>query len=358
MPSSPHQYHSIINHLSIGVLIFDSKNKLVYINSKGEELLDTSEKMVLGARSEQLFSSSEYHIETGISRAREENLSFTDHKIKLKLVTGETITVNLSITNLSNTLNSTGKTAEGNVLVEISPFDRYLQIHRDEQIISQNEVATDMVRSLAHEIKNPLGGLRGAAQLLSKELDAGLVEYTDVIIEEADRLTNLVDRMLGSSAVPLFQSVNIHSVLERVRQLVQAETDTSIIIKTDYDPSIPDMKGDKDQLIQVFLNVVRNAVQAIPSYGEIVLKTRVYRRFTIADITHKLGVKVDIIDNGIGIEQDMLEKIFYPMITGRTEGTGLGLSIAQTNAQNHGGIIEVSSEPGKTVFSIILPIET
>lgn len=346
-----------MDHLSIGVLVFDQSSNLVYINSKAQELLDVSERMVLGIDSGKLFPPSEYSLQRGIARARDEELSLIEHKIKLKVITGQSITVNLSISSLNNGTVMAGGLQDGRVLVEISASDRYLQIHRDEQIISQNEVATDMLRSLAHEIKNPLGGLRGAAQLLSKELESELLEYTDVIIEEADRLTNLVDRMLGSSAVPSFQSVNIHAVLERVRQLVQAEVEQSLLIRTDYDPSIPEIEGDKDQLIQALLNIVRNAVQATNSEGQITLKTRIQRKFTIGEVLHKLVVKVDVIDNGVGITPDMLEKIFYPMITGRTEGTGLGLSIAQTNAQNHGGIIEVTSEQGETVFSMVLPIE-
>lgn len=347
----PNQYANIMEQLSFGVLIFDQSNLLIYINSKAEELLDTSERKAVGVVSNQLFLTTNYCIGEGIERVRKEGVTITDHEATLTLTSGGQRTVNLSISRLRK-----DELGEGNVMLELSQVDRYLQINRDEQIISQNEIATDMLRSLAHEIKNPLGGLRGAAQLLAKELDNGLNDYTDVIIEEADRLTNLVDRMLGSSALPSHKAINIHIVLERVRQLVQVEVDNKIKITTDYDPSLPDITGDKDQLIQALLNVVRNAVQAVPDTGEVILKTRIQRQFTIGEVTHKLAVKIDVIDNGIGIKPAMLKKVFYPMITGRTEGTGLGLSIAQTNAHNHGGIIEVKSQPGKTVFSVILPI--
>jgi two-component system nitrogen regulation sensor histidine kinase GlnL len=347
----PNQYINIMDQLSFGVLIFNKSNILIYINNKGQELLDTSERKAVGFAPDQLFLSASYCIRKGVERARKDDVTITDHEATLTLITGRQRTVNLSISRLMH-----DELGEGNVIVELTHVDRYMQINRDEQIIAQNEIATDMLRSLAHEIKNPLGGLRGAAQLLAKELDEELIDYTDVIIEEADRLTNLVDRMLGSSALPLHQPINVHVVLERVRQLVQVEVDNKIKITTDYDPSIPDITGDKDQLIQAVLNVVRNAVQAVPDTGEVILKTRVQRQFTIGEITHKLAVKIDVIDNGIGINSAMLKKVFYPMITGRTEGTGLGLSIAQTNAHNHGGIIEVKSRPGKTVFSVILPI--
>jgi two-component system nitrogen regulation sensor histidine kinase GlnL len=213
-----------------------------------------------------------------------------------------------------------------------------------------------MLRGLAHEIKNPLGGLRGAAQLLAKELEGQFSDYIQVIIEEADRLTKLLDSMLGSSKLPNKQAINIHVILERVRQLIKAETDEKIKISTDYDPSIPEIEADKDQLIQALLNVVKNASQAVQGDGVIVLKTRIHRNFTIGEETYKLAIKVDVIDNGPGIPANMLTKIFYPMVTGRTEGTGLGLSIAQKNVQRHNGIIEVNSRPGETVFSTILPL--
>jgi len=212
---------------------------------------------------------------------------------------------------------------------------------------------------LAHEIKNPLGGLRGAAQLLDLELDdPDLKEYTQIIIDESDRLQGLMDKMLGPNKLPDKKALNIHEVLERVRQLVQAESSGNLIIKHDYDPSIPDIHGDKDQLIQAILNIARNAVQAMDGKGNIIFKTRIHRQMSIGRKRYKLAVKCDIIDNGPGIDADMISKIFYPMITGRAEGTGLGLSIAQALINQHNGLIECNSETGNTVFSIFLPVET
>jgi two-component system nitrogen regulation sensor histidine kinase GlnL len=211
---------------------------------------------------------------------------------------------------------------------------------------------------LAHEIKNPLGGLRGAAQLLDLELhDPELKEYTQIIIAESDRLQGLMDKMLGPNKLPNKKALNIHEVLERVRQLVQAESSGSLTIRNDYDPSIPDIHADKDQLIQAFLNIAKNAVQAMEGKGNIIFKTRIHRQMSIGRKRYKLAVKCDIIDNGPGIDADMMSQIFYPMITGRAEGTGLGLSIAQALINQHNGLIECNSEPGNTVFSIFLPME-
>ncbi len=215
-----------------------------------------------------------------------------------------------------------------------------------------------LVRGLAHEIKNPLGGLRGAAQLLDLELhDPELKEYTQIIIAESDRLQGLMDKMLGPNKLPNKSMLNIHEVLERVRQLVQAEYSGNLTINNDYDPSIPDIYADKDQLIQAILNIARNAMQAMEGKGEIMFKTRIHRQLNVGRKRYKLAVKCDIINNGPGIDADMMSQIFYPMITGRAEGTGLGLSIAQALINQHNGLIECNSEPGNTVFSIFLPME-
>jgi two-component system nitrogen regulation sensor histidine kinase GlnL len=244
------------------------------------------------------------------------------------------------------------------LLVEFQQVDNHLRISKEEQILNQQNTARLLVRGLAHEIKNPLGGLRGAAQLLDMELDSPeLREYTRIIIAESDRLQSLMDKMLGSNKLPNKKTLNIHEVLERVRQLVQAEASGNLVIKSDYDPSIPDLQGDKDQLIQAILNIVRNAVQATDGKGNITIKTRIQRHLTIGRKRYKLVIKCDIFDDGPGIDPDMITQIFYPMITSRAEGTGLGLSIAQSLINQHNGLIECASEPGNTVFSIFLPVE-
>jgi two-component system nitrogen regulation sensor histidine kinase GlnL len=217
---------------------------------------------------------------------------------------------------------------------------------------------------MAHEIKNPLGGIRGSAQLLERMLDnPELKEYTTIIIEEVDRLRNLVDKMLGPNKLPERLETNIHEVLERVRSLIMVEAAEKLNIIRDYDPSIPEFLADKEQLIQVILNISRNAMQAllskrqVNSPAEITLSTRAVRQFTIGHTKHRLVLHISIIDNGPGIPEDIRESLFLPMVSGRAEGTGLGLSIAQSIINQHQGIIECDSTLGKTHFSIYLPLE-
>ncbi len=215
-----------------------------------------------------------------------------------------------------------------------------------------------MVRGLAHEIKNPLGGLRGAAQLLQAELGSEeLREYTQIIIQEADRLQELVNRMLGPNRRPSYAPINIHHVLERVRTLVLAETGERITIRRDYDPSIPELSGDSDQLIQAVLNIVRNAVRALGDTGTVTLRTRIQRQLTIGHGRHRLAAQIDIIDNGPGIPPEIAETLFLPMVTAGTGGMGLGLSIAQSLINQHQGLIECNSRDGETTFTIFLPLE-
>jgi len=264
----------------------------------------------------------------------------------------QSITVNLSATPLMED----GELSE--ILIELQQVDRHLRITKEEQLLAQQNTSRLLVRGLAHEIKNPLGGLRGAAQLLDLELsDPELKEYTQIIIAESDRLQDLMDKMLGPNKPAHKSLLNIHEVLERVRQLVAVEANKAIALITDYDPSIPDLYADKNQLIQALLNIVRNAVQAIKYEGEIIIRTRIGRHMTIGRKRYKLVIKIDIIDSGPGIKPELMDQIFYPMITSRAEGTGLGLSIAQSLINQHNGLIECESEPGNTTFSIYLPLE-
>lgn len=232
-------------------------------------------------------------------------------------------------------------------------------------MIAKQAATQSLVRGMAHEIKNPLGGIRGSAQLLAKMLEnPDLKEFTDIIIDEVDRLRNLVDKMLGPNKLPEREATNIHEVLERVHSLITVESDGQVHLLRDYDPSIPEFMADKEQLIQVVLNIVRNAMQALLSQEsvqttpQIVLRTRAVRQFTIGHTRHRLVLHLAIQDNGPGIPDDIRESLFYPMISGRAEGTGLGLSIAQSIVNQHQGIIECQSEPGHTEFSIYLPLES
>jgi two-component system nitrogen regulation sensor histidine kinase GlnL len=217
-----------------------------------------------------------------------------------------------------------------------------------------------LVRGLAHEIKNPLGGIRGAAQLLERELETERErDYTRIIIEEADRLRNLVDRMLGPSQLPRLSSTNMHQVLERVVQLVEAEAPGRIEIVRDYDPSLPNVEADLEQLIQAMLNIVRNAQQALENTPNprICLRTRIIRQFTIGNVRHRMVARIDVSDNGPGVPPELSERIYYPMISGRADGSGLGLSITQSIVNQHHGLIECDSRPGATTFSVYLPLE-
>jgi len=340
-------YAAIVEHLSIGILLFNDINSLVYMNNTAQEVLEISNRKALGEQAELLFVSESFAIQRYLDKARREGLT-VEHNVKFLNFRDKRFDISISPVLFEGL-------TDGHVLVEINNSEHFHEISRGDAILSQNKLATGMLRGLAHEIKNPLAGLRGAAQLLSAELNEDLSEYTRVIIDEANRLRDLVDRMLGSSDVVKHEEVNVHVILERVRQLVQAETADRINIRTDYDPSIPDLVCDKDQLIQAILNIARNATQAIVDTGEVVIKTRIHRNFVIGETNFKQGIKVDIIDNGPGIKEEMQETVFYPMVTTRADGTGLGLSIAQTNVQRHKGLIEVLSQPGQTIFSVILP---
>ncbi|MGB8808703.1 MAG: nitrogen regulation protein NR(II), partial [Acinetobacter calcoaceticus] len=260
-----------------------------------------------------------------------------------------------------------GKSYHPLLLIELNPIDRMLKISKEENLVQQHQVARQLVRGVAHEIKNPLAGIRGATQLLARSLnDKTYAEFTDVIINEVDRLTNLADTMLGSRQLPSYENVNVHEPLERVRSLIANQTKKKIKIIRDYDLSLPDVNADRDQLIQVMLNISVNAIQAITENKaffidqepELILRTRIQRLVTINGVLNRSTVRVDIEDNGPGIPESILESVFYPLVTGRAKGTGLGLSIAQNIMHQHNGMIECQSVPGKTIFSLYLPWES
>jgi two-component system nitrogen regulation sensor histidine kinase GlnL len=215
-----------------------------------------------------------------------------------------------------------------------------------------------MIRQLAHEIKNPLGGIRGAAQLLERQLaEAELSEYTDVIISETDRLAGLVDTLLGPGGPPNKQAVNVHELLEYVVRIIEAEDQKKLTIVRDYDPGLPEIKLDQDQMVQAFLNLVRNAAMALDGQGTIILRSRAITNFTIGDVRHRVIATVEIEDDGPGIPPDLQDTIFYPLVTSRPDGTGLGLPAAQELISRHNGLIEFESRPGRTVFSVRIPLD-
>jgi two-component system nitrogen regulation sensor histidine kinase GlnL len=244
------------------------------------------------------------------------------------------------------------------IIIELLRVDRKVRISRENRLWKEQEATQTLVRGLAHEIKNPLGGLRGAAQLLESELtDDELKEYTRIIIAEADRLQHLVNRMLGSPRRPNMESINIHEILEHVRKLVTPDLPKAVKLQFDYDPSIPHVTADKDQLIQIVLNITVNAIKAVANKGLILFRTRILRQFTLNHITYPLIMQLEVIDDGAGIAEELQEKVFFPMVSGSAEGSGLGLSIAQSLANKHKGLIEFDSRQGYTQFVLLLPIE-
>lgn len=346
----------LLDNLSTGVIVFEPDLRLAYINLAAESLLAISGRQIQEAWIGDIFRHAAADI-ADIQNAQHGAYSFTKRRTELHLSQGRSILVDYTITPLHDS-------DLAHVLMELRGLNYAERINKEEALISTHETTRELVRGLAHEIKNPLGGIRGAAQLLARQLpNSELSDYTNVIIEEADRLHKLVDRLVGSRKLPELQPTNIHQVVERVRTLISAElSDKDIRIERNYDPSIPNIMADAEQLIQALLNIVRNAVQALASPnikhqgGRILLTTRVLRNITIGAVFHRLCARVEVIDNGPGIPEELIANIFYPMISGRAEGTGLGLSIAHAIINQHKGMIECSSTPGHTRFSIFIPV--
>ena len=350
-------FKNLLDNLTTAVMLVDEQLRVIHLNTACENFFSVSLDHVNGHVIDTFFFESSEAFEK-IQKAIHENAQYTKRKAIWKLHNSKEITVDYTVTPISDAQQ---------LLFEIQPLDRILQISRDEAMIASQETTRNLVRGLAHEVKNPLGGIRGAAQLLDREFDNeslnnDLKEYTHIIISEADRLRNLVDRMLGPRELTSFVSVNVHEVFERVLSIIKAETKGSIDIQRDYDPSIPELNGDVELLIQAFLNVARNAVQALNSHEEntaprLVFTTYIQRQFTIGRNHYPLVCCATIVDNGPGIPAAIIKDIFYPMISGRAEGTGLGLAISQQLINQHNGLIECSSEPGNTKFSIYIPLE-
>lgn len=243
------------------------------------------------------------------------------------------------------------------LLVEMSDVTRRSRITRENALLIQHGAGRQMIRQLAHEIKNPLGGLRGAAQLLERQLcDDEQKEYTQVIISEADRLAALVDTLLGPGGPPNKQLVNVHELLEYVVRLIEPALGQDVTLHRDYDAGLPDVELDWDQMVQAVLNLVQNALTAVEGGGRIVLRTRALLNFTIGDTRHAVVASIEVEDDGPGVARDLRDSIFYPLVTGRPDGTGLGLPMAQELISRHGGLIEFESRPGRTVFQVRIPV--
>jgi len=346
---------SLLDGLSTAVICVDEKLRVVGLNTAAETLFGVGRKHALG---EPLLIAVPYFLphEQRLEQAVSLFAGFIERELLLAHNGHPKHTVDWTVTPFQD-----GKLR--GLVMELLPLERHLRISRDEMLSAQHQASRAMIRGLAHEIKNPLGGIRGAAQLLERVFpDSEHREYTQVIIKEADRLQNLVNRLLGPNRLPQKAQLNIHEVLEHVRQLAQAEGSNRLQIVRDYDPSIPDITADREQLIQATLNLLRNAMQALASEPgntapTITLRSRTKRQFTINGVRHKLLAQIDIEDNGPGIPKSMIEQIFYPLVTTRPDGTGLGLPIAQYLVHGHSGLIECNSRAGSTVFSIYLPFD-
>jgi two-component system nitrogen regulation sensor histidine kinase GlnL len=251
----------------------------------------------------------------------------------------------------------------GQVIIELLPIQQQTRQDREERLMDQAHANKELIRNLAHEIKNPLGGIRGAAQLLEMDLvSKELTEYTQVIIREADRLQTLVDRLLAPHRRPhMVGDVNIHEVCERVRSLIVAEFPKGLRVIRDYDISIPEFRGDREQLIQAVLNIAHNAALALSERvnegdAQLTFKTRITRQVTFGKQRYRLALELHVIDNGPGVPDSIKDRIFFPLISGREGGSGLGLTLAQTFVQQHHGMIECESVPGRTDFKILIPL--
>jgi two-component system nitrogen regulation sensor histidine kinase GlnL len=345
MPDFP---YLTMEYLATSVILLDDESRIAYINPAAEYLFDVSGNNLYGLPLQQVFTYTE-QLASAMQQAVHNNASYIEHDLTLGTHTRGKLHLRCAATPLQFT--------KSYLLLEFHPMDRPLKLAREEQMLDQTQASRLLLRNRAHEIKNPLGGIRGAAQLLEQELEKpGLREYTQVIMQEADRLRSLMEKLLTPQNASHYSALNIHEVLERVRSVVLAEMPEGLQIRRDYDISLPALVGDKEQLIQVMLNIVRNAAQAMEGNGLIILRTRVARQLTLIKRRHRLAITVQVIDNGPGIPPELQDKIFYPLVSGRADGHGLGLTLAQDFVSQHHGMIEFDSEPGRTCFTVLLPL--
>ncbi|MDH2237956.1 nitrogen regulation protein NR(II) [Pigmentiphaga sp. GD03639] len=340
--------------LSSAILVIDDDGLIRYANAPAEDLFEVSVRQLYAVQAGDLFRDGE-QLRQSLEEARRHLFADKRQILEIDRLGREPTQVSVTVVALDG--------QPWPALIELREIEQQLKVDREERLLEQAQANRELLRNLAHEIKNPLGGLRGAAQLLEAELsDPALIEYTQVIIQEADRLQTLVDRLLVPHRAPrIVGDVNIHEVCERVRSLVLAEYPNGLRIVRDYDAAIPEFRGDKAQLIQAVLNVVRNAAEALSARiaagdAEITLRTRVARQVTLAKQRFRLALELHVMDNGPGIPPELLDRIFHPLVSGREGGSGLGLTLTQTFVQQHEGVIECDSRPGLTDFRLLLPL--
>ena len=338
---------NILESITTSVVITNKFMKIVHVNTAAENLFRSSKENLQNTKLSELFANDKSIIINQVYDAIALNQSSTsrDIEISLKTKTKHNVDCNVQTIFLEK---------DKHVLLEIRTLKRIKNIVLNANFINQNNATEMITRSIAHEIKNPLGGIKGAAQLLKKEINEEQKEYTDIIIEEADRLKNYIDKMHGPKNLPSFKSSNIHLIIDKVLKILGIKSSN---YKKNYDPSIPLLYLDQDMIIQSLLNIIKNASEAITENGLIEIKTRVDRSFTINSIRHKLVAIISIIDDGVGVNKEIASKLFLPLITNKKKGNGLGLSISQRLISINKGIITFEEENSKTIFKIILPID-
>jgi two-component system, NtrC family, nitrogen regulation sensor histidine kinase GlnL len=335
------------------VAVVRGDGRVVFANSALEDALGSSRRTIEGSVFPSFFTRPEV-LRMALDGARRNEYAALRYDAQLVRPGAEPVPVHVVLAQT--------EVGDDEFVVELLPLEAQSKQEREERMIDQAEANKELIRNLAHEIKNPLGGIRGAAQLLEMEIDGGLKEYTKVIIHEADRLQTLVDRLLAPHRKPhVVGDVNIHEVCERVRSLVLAEFPKGLRVVRDYDTSIPEFRGDREQLIQALLNIAHNACQALADRiaagdAELVLRTRVSRQVTFGKQRYRLALELHVIDNGPGVPEAIKDRIFYPLVSGREGGSGLGLTLAQTFVQQHHGLVECESVPGRTDFRILIPL--
>jgi len=334
--------------LSTAVLLLDEGLHVTYANPAAETLFAQGRSHLVGIAFDEALPGNDEFVER-LSQAMATETGFNDNDLLLEV---EGYPAHLHC--VTSPVEAAG---EARLVLEFRELEQQLKIAREAKLAEQQEANRQLIRNLAHEIKNPLGGIRGAAQLLERELaDPEQREFTQVIVKETDRLQSLMNRLLTPSRLPRVETLNIHEVTERVRTLLSAEFPQGLSVRRDYDTSLPDLQGDKEQLIQAILNVARNGAQATGGLGEIRMVTRIARQVTIARNRYRHAIAISIEDDGPGVPPDLGEKIFNPLVSGREGGHGLGLPLAQSYVSQHHGLIEFDSAPGRTRFTILLPV--
>ena len=338
-----------LDWLATAVLLLDDHLIVAYVNPAAESLLAQGRKQLVGSPVARLFAGNDRFL-ARLGGAMSSESGFTENELSLEL-SGRAMSLSCAVAPVRENGFA--------LLVELRELDQPLRIIREAKQLGLEQAHRDLLRNLAHEIKNPLGGIRGAAQLLERELPAPeLREFTQVIVKEADRLQSLMNRLLTPQRLPRIEMLNIHEVLERVRMLLVAEHPEGLTVRREYDVSLPELLGDRESLIQATLNVARNAAQALGGRGEVRFRTRIVRQLTVAKHRYRHAIAIDIEDNGPGVPAEIADKVFLPLVSGRDGGTGLGLSLAQSYVRQHNGLIEFESAPGHTRFTILLPLRT